>query len=242
MIKNKIKKLPAGFVSTIIWIIGLGLFIPFGIIILIGTIRSLTPAFDKFIKAGARFLVRCMFVRVKVEGLENFNRNETYLFMANHVNLLDILILYGYVPNAFRGVELEKHFSWLLYGIILRQIGAIPISHSNPRQALQSLIQAKEVLKSGISIVILPEGGRTLDGNFKPFKNGPFLLAKKAQADIVPVVMIDAYQIMRKGSKQIHPGKMKLRFGKVIPYNAIKNLEVSEVNATVHQTMVELMK
>ncbi len=181
-----------------------------------------------------------MFIRVETQGLENFDVNKTYLFMANHVNIFDILILYGFIPNYLVGVELEDHFQWPFYGPIIKQLGMIPISHKNPRQAYNSLQQAKSKLTQQISILILPEGGRTLTGKFKPFKRGAFLLAKEAQKDIVPVVMIGAFKINRKGRLLIRPGKMILRFGEVIPFNSLREMEVDQLKKSVHQKMLTL--
>lgn len=237
---NTIKTFFEWVVTIFIWIIGLGLFIPLAIIIIAGSFITRSRSFDKFIKAFARFMLRCMLVRVQIEESEKFDRQQVFIFMANHVNILDILILYGHIPNYVRGVELDKHFSWPLYGMVLRRMGHIPISHQNPRRAMQSLAAAQNAINNGTSIIILPEGGRTLDGNFRPFKRGSFLLAQQAGVDIIPVVMIDAYHVMRKGSLKIRPGRIILRFGKIISYPSIQKLEVDEIKALVHREMTQL--
>ncbi|MBN2089034.1 1-acyl-sn-glycerol-3-phosphate acyltransferase [candidate division KSB1 bacterium] len=223
-----------------IWMIGLGLFIPIAFIIILGSFLTNSRSFDKFIKACARLILRCMFVRVQIEELEKFDHQKVFIFIANHVNILDILILFGHIPNYVRGVELDKHFSWPLYGLVLRRMGHIPISHQNPRRAMQSITAAQNAINSGTSIIILPEGGRTLDGHFKPFKRGSFLLAKQAMVDIIPTVMINAFQVMRKGSLKIRPGKIVLRFGKIISYHSIQELEIDEIKTLVHSEMTRL--
>lgn len=238
---NKNIKLIFDWLVTIgIWAIGLGLFIPLAFIIILGSFITTSRTFDKFIKACARLILRCMFIRIQVETLDNFNHQKTYIFIANHVNILDILILFGYIPNFVRGVELDKHFSWPLYGLVLKRMGHIPISHNNPRRAMQSIALAQNALKNGTSIIILPEGGRTLDGHFKPFKRGPFLLAKQANVDIIPTVMINAFRVMRKGSLLIRPGKIILRFGQIISYESIQGLEIDKIKDLVHREMTRL--
>lgn len=228
------------FVSLMVWIIGLSLFIPFGISVYLGTFIFEPKRFSRYVKAGCRLVVRAMFIRVKLQGLERFSANGTYLFMANHVNIFDILILYGFIPNYLIGVELEDHFQWPFYGPIIRQLGMIPISHKNGRQAVKSLQAAKSRLDQQISILILPEGGRTMTGKFKPFKRGAFRLAREAQKDIVPVVMIGAFAIKRKGKLLIRPGKMILRFGEVLPFNSLREMEVDQLRDFVHQKMLDI--
>jgi 1-acyl-sn-glycerol-3-phosphate acyltransferase len=227
-------------VSLAAWTIGMAVFIPLGITVYLGAFFFEPKRFSRYVKASCRSVVRAMFIRVETQGLEHFEANKTYLFMANHVNILDILILYGFIPNYFIGVELEDHFHWLFYGPIIRQLGMIPISHQNGRQAYKSLQQAKAKLDQEISILILPEGGRTLTGKFKPFKRGAFILAQEAQKDIVPVVMIGAFDILRKGSLLICPGKLILRFGEVIPFYSLREKDVNQLKNEVQQTMLEL--
>jgi 1-acyl-sn-glycerol-3-phosphate acyltransferase len=185
-------------------------------------------------------ILRFLFIRVEIEGLNHFRMDQTYLFMSNHVNLFDPFVLYGYIPNFIRGVELDKHFEWIFYGRIIRRLGMISISHTNMPAALKSLNEAKRRINDGTSILILPEGGRTLDGKFKSFKRGAFHLAKAAGVDIVPLAMAGAYGINRKGSLLIRPGTIILRFGTPIPYQTIKTMESNELTAYVRLKMQDL--
>jgi 1-acyl-sn-glycerol-3-phosphate acyltransferase len=91
-----------------------------------------------------------------------------------------------------------------------------------------------------MSIIVLPEGHRTLDGNFRPFMRGVFLLAKEAGTAIMPMVMVGAFEINRKGSLLVRPGKMVLRFGEPISYEDIKDLKVGDIRNKVRDRMLEL--
>lgn len=236
-----IKSFATLLLSTLAWISGLSLFVTGGTILLILSFFFPPKRFDPLIKAACRMLIRFLFIRINVRGYQPALSQQTCLFMANHVNLFDVFVLYGYIPNYLIGVELDKHFTWPLYGPIIRRMGMIPISHTNGRSALQSLNQAKQALANAISILILPEGHRTRTGRLGPFKRGAFLLAKEAGADIVPVVMIGAYHINRKGSLLIRPGKMILQFGQVIPYRDIEKMASDEIALTVRQKMIALL-
>jgi 1-acyl-sn-glycerol-3-phosphate acyltransferase len=227
-------------VSVIAWISGLCVFIPFGLLILSVSLFIDPKKLDRFIKAGCRRIIQFLFIRIETEGLNHFQKDKTYLFISNHVNLFDPFILYGYIPNFIRGVELDKHFDWIFYGRIIRRMGMIPISHTNMQEALKSLNEAKQRIKDGTSIIILPEGGRTLDGKFKSFKRGAFHLAKETGVDIIPLVMVGAYQINRKGSLHIRPGKIILRFGYPIPHQAIKAMEIKEISDYIRSKMLDL--
>jgi 1-acyl-sn-glycerol-3-phosphate acyltransferase len=234
------KKVTERLVSFIVWTTGICAFVPIGLSILAATLFIDPKHIDGFIKAGCRCLLRFLFIHVEVEGLRNVQPNRTFLFVSNHVNLFDVFVLKGYIPGFVRGLELDIHFQWFFYGTIIRRLGTIPVSHTNARTALESLNRAKDELADGTSVVVLPEGHRTLDGKFGPFKRGAFLLARDAGVDIIPLVMVGAYRIKRKGSSLIRPGKMILRIGEPILYQDIKDLKINDIRIHVHDTMMEL--
>ncbi len=226
--------------STLAWTSGLVTFLLCGLIVLLLGLVIHPKKFDPLVKFFCRMIVRSVGIRVQVEGKEFVQPNMTYLFMSNHVNIFDVFIVFGYIPTYVRGVELEDHFSWPFYGRLIKRLGMIPISHKNPRSAMNSLKTAQQILSGGTSIVIFPEGGRTLDGQFKPFMRGTFLLAKQGGVDILPMVMIDSYSIKHKGSQLIRPGKMRLRFGPPIFFEQIKDKKTADISDHVRSVMLEL--
>ncbi len=237
-----LKRIVENLISAIAWICGFSAFLLVGILLLFMGIFINPRHFDGLIKAGCRFIMRMLFIRIRVEGRENVDPRRTYIFMCNHVNQFDGIVLYGYIANFARGVELDTHFKWFFWGWVLRRMEMIPISRTNARSAMNSLMQAKKALAGGASIMIMPEGTRTLTGKFGPFKKGPFLLAKEAGADIVPMVMIGAFEIKHKGSPLIRPGQMILRFGKPILYADTCELEANELKTLVHNKMLQLFE
>jgi len=235
------KKYAERLVAAAAWISGLSTFILLGSMVLLGGLVADPRHFNRFVKTSCRAIVRMSFIRVRVQGRNHVHKRRTYLFMSNHVNIFDVFILYGYIPNFCRAVELDQHFRWPLYGALIRRLGMIPISHTRGRAALQSLEKARAVLAAGDSILILPEGGRTLDGQLKPFKRGTFMLAKEAGADIVPMAMVGAFKINRKGSLMIRPGRVTLRFGEPIAYTRFKKKPVEEIRSMMQEKIGELL-
>ena len=182
-----------------------------------------------------------VFIRIKVNGIEKIDPNKTYIFMSNHVNIFDVFLLYSYIPNFARGVELDSHFKWPIWGQVITRFGNIPISQKNLQSAMQSLNKAEEAIQNGTSIIILPEGHRTKDGKLRPFMRGPFLLAKKAGADIVPTAMIGMYKIKRVTHWLVKPGTVKFVFGDVIPYESFKDLSTHGLKDLVKDKIQKLI-
>jgi 1-acyl-sn-glycerol-3-phosphate acyltransferase len=177
---------------------------------------------DPFIKMSLKFLFRILFVKVRSEGAEVVAKNETYLFMSNHQSLFDIPLLAAYIPTFVRGVEASSHFKWPVYGWAIRRLGNIPIDRKNFHASIKSFKITEDVLKKGRSIVILPEGHRTLDGNLGTFKKLPFHLAKRVHLPVIPVGLSGLFQLKHKGSWLIHPAAISIKFGKPVTQEEIR--------------------
>jgi 1-acyl-sn-glycerol-3-phosphate acyltransferase len=228
-------------VSIFLYAIGSITFFILGISVIICSYLFKPKQYDKFIKWLCRMFLRSFFIKVKVIGLEKIDPEKTYIFMSNHVNIFDVFLLYGYIPNLARGVELDSHFKWPLWGKVTTRFGNIPISQKHFQSALDSLNQAEHAIKNGTSIIILPEGHRTRDGKLLPFMRGPFLMAKKAKVDIVTAAMIGAFQIKRVKHWLVKPGMVKFVIGDIITHESFKDLSTHELKDLVRKKIQKLI-
>ncbi len=229
-------------VTVFLYIIALILFLFIGITVIILSYLFKPRTYDRFVKWLCRFFVRSLFIRVKTIGTENFDHNKAYLFVSNHVNIFDLFILNGYIPNFARGVEQDKHFDWPIWGKVTARFGNIPISQTQFKSALKSLEKAEQAVREGTSIIIMPEGHRTRDGELLPFMRGPFMLALKTKADIVPMAMVGAFAVKKVTHRTIRPGKIKVVFGETILYENIKNLSSKELRDLVKDKIQKLIE
>ena len=95
--------------------------------------------------------------------------------MPNHSSFLDVLLVFALIPQNFRSIAKEEFFSIPLMGLTVKSSGQIPLNRKSPRKGLQSIKQAAELLKRGVSIVVFPEGTRSPDGQIHEFKTTLFL-------------------------------------------------------------------
>ncbi len=228
-------------ISGLLWMIAAVSFFLLGITVIILTFLFKPRQYDKFVKWLCRMFLRSIFMKVKTSGAEEIDTKKTYIFMSNHVNIFDVFLLNGYIPNFARGVELDSHFSWPIWGQVTTRFGNIPISQKYYQSALESLTKAEVALKNGTSIIILPEGHRTKDGKLQVFMRGPFLLAQQASVDIVPMAMIGAFEIKRVKHWLIRPGTVKLVFGDVISAKAVENLSTKDLRDLVKEKIQNLI-
>jgi 1-acyl-sn-glycerol-3-phosphate acyltransferase len=173
------------------------------------------------IKKNLRFLFKLLFIKVNSEGSENVEPQKTYLFMCNHSSLFDIPLLEAYIPTFVRGVEALRQFKWPVYGWVIKRLGNIPIDRKNIHASIRSMKTTEQSLKGGMSIVILPEGHRTLDGNLGAFKRLPFHLAKQAGVPIFPIGISGLFQLKQKGSWLIRPRPVSIKFGEPMDVETI---------------------
>lgn len=135
--------------------------------------------------------------------------SRVYMFVQNHVNLLDHCTCYNATPHFKQGVELASHFEIPVYGWFMRQRGTIPVyrdaSLKDQHRGLAESI--REEVHKGHSILVFPEGTRTRDGRVGPFRSGLFRIAHALELPIVPVAVTGMFEVLRKGEPYIHPGK-----------------------------------
>jgi 1-acyl-sn-glycerol-3-phosphate acyltransferase len=149
-------------------------------------------------------------IKVKVKGIENLDLEKPCVFMCNHQSNFDIFVLFSALPAQFRWIAKAELFKIPLFGRAMRGAGYISIERKDRRKAIQSLREAADKIRSGVSVMIFPEGTRSLDGNIGEFKKGVFFLAHDAGVQIIPVVLNGTWSIMSKDSLAIRPGNVTL--------------------------------
>jgi len=216
-------------------------------IIFYGLASIAVSAFDKngsrmlrIARAWARSLLRIARVRVTVEGLEHIDPTVTYVFLANHLSYMDTPVLLSHIPVDFRFMAKKGLFQIPLLGTHLIQAGHIPVSLEDPRAALKTLSRAAGIIHEGrISVLIFPEGGRSIDGVLQPFKEGAAYTAIKAGVPIVPVALVGTREVLAMGSATFHAAPVTLRFGKPI---SVTGLTLRDREAVTEQARAEIVR
>jgi 1-acyl-sn-glycerol-3-phosphate acyltransferase len=173
-------------------------------------------ALHSLARAWSWLIVKTILSPVKVTGLEKIDTAKPYVYAVNHASALDIPILYVYLPFLFRIAFKSELLSYPVVGWHLKRSGQICIDQQNPSRSIGSIRAALKGLKAGLPLVIFPEGGRTPDGEVKPFLPGAFFLAIKAQVDVVPVALVGTFDLLPMNTYHIKCRPLELRVGKPI--------------------------
>jgi 1-acyl-sn-glycerol-3-phosphate acyltransferase len=158
----------------------------------------------------ARLILLICRIRVTVNGLSNIDPTQSYIFMCNHQSNFDIAVLLAHLPVQFRWLAKAELFRIPIFGRSMRAAGYISIDRFNRASAFDSIRAAAAKIKDGISVMIFPEGTRSLDGKIRPFKKGGFVMAVDAGVPIVPIVLHGTRAIMPKGRLWFQPGRVTM--------------------------------
>jgi 1-acyl-sn-glycerol-3-phosphate acyltransferase len=185
-------------------------------------------------RAWGRSILMGSGVRVSVTGIERIDTGRPYIFMSNHQSNFDIPVLLGHLPVQFRWLAKAELFRIPVFGRAMRGAGYISIDRADRAAAFDSLHQAAEKIRQGVSILIFPEGTRSLDGFLRTFKKGGFVLAIQAGVPIVPVVVRGTFDIMPKHRLLIRPRDVTVDVGAPIA--------VEGVNYASKETLMEAVR
>jgi 1-acyl-sn-glycerol-3-phosphate acyltransferase len=125
---------------------------------------------------------------VQLVGREKIRRDATYVMVANHQSLLDILVLFRVFAH-FKWVSKIENFRVPLIGWNMSLNRYIKLKRGDRTSVVRMMQECREALAAGNSIMMFPEGTRSPDGRLRAFKTGAFELAKSAGAPILPIVV-----------------------------------------------------
>lgn len=179
------------------------------------------------------------FWKLRLEGRKRIPWNRPVVLVANHRSLIDILALYK-LRRPFKWTSKDENFRLPFIGMVLSLTNSVRIKRESLRSGAQFLIQAEREIKKGSSILLFPEGTRSRTKQMRPFKEGAFLLAKKMDCGVIPIVHIGSERTFDRGS-WILKGKttIHIRVLDEIPAQEVKMMEVNVLMKLVREKMEE---
>lgn len=193
-----------------------------------------------FARGWSWMIMKTIFSPLKVTGLDKIDTSRPHVYAVNHASALDIPVLYVYLPFQFRIAFKKELLSYPIVGWHLRRSGQVCIDQQNPAGSIGSIRSALKSLKAGMPLVIYPEGGRTSDGEIKPFLPGAFFLAIKAQVDIVPVALVGTYELLPMNTYHIRCRPLEMRVGAPISTQGLTGHDMEALSEKVRRAVLDL--
>jgi 1-acyl-sn-glycerol-3-phosphate acyltransferase len=183
---------------------------------------------------------------VKVAGRKHIQKGKSYVFVANHQSAYDIFLIYGYLGAPIKWMMKKGLAKIPFVGHACRKAGFIFVDNSSAKAAQKSIAEAEiKIRKTGSSLVVFPEGGRTHDGHLQRFKRGAYQIASELHLPIIPITVNGSYKVMRMNSFNILPHKMEMIIHEAIepaPENADKEQLQLLANKTCNTIFTSLWK
>jgi 1-acyl-sn-glycerol-3-phosphate acyltransferase len=150
------------------------------------------PYFFKMARIWARTILFGMGFYYKIEQEQEFDDKQSYMLIANHTSMTDIMLMLATVRKPFVFVGKKELVKIPLFGFFYKRT-CILVDRSNSRSKHGVFERAQKRINQGLSICIFPEGGVNDDKNviLDPFKDGAFRLAIDHQLPIVPITFGD---------------------------------------------------
>lgn len=206
--------------------------------IVLGSISLVSTLFDRTgnfahtcARAWAWLILKTTGVKVKVRGLEHLEAGRSYVFAANHQSIYDIPIVFTSIPFQLRIVAKESLGRIPFMGWHLHRAGHLLVDRRNPGPDIVE--KMKRLVGESSSLIVFPEGTRSVDGTVGRFKKGSFLVAIDAKLPVVPVSITGSRHVMTKGRLMVCPGEVTLTVHPPIPTVDIDRSDVMAFAARV---------
>jgi 1-acyl-sn-glycerol-3-phosphate acyltransferase len=178
---------------------------------------------------------------VKIHGRERLYEAGPAVIVANHLSLLDILVLFR-LGSHFKWVSKQENFNVPLIGWNMTLCGYIPLRRGTARSAHAMMQKCREAIGGGSSIVMFPEGTRSATGRLRSFKSGAFEIAKRNGVPIQPIVLRGTGDALPKRGFVLqgrHP--ISIEILDPIPSSEVDRLEPDEMMERVRETIAEAL-
>lgn len=165
------------------------------------------------IRPWATMILKTAGVKLDVEGLEHLPDTPSVI-MFNHQSAFDIFVYMAVLPIEWKAIMKKEVGHMPFIGWVAKLLGHYFVARDGSSRDTKEVKKIVEKIRSGPSVMIAPEGTRSLDGKLLPFQKGGFLIAMMAGVPVVPMVITGGLKIKPRNSRWVQSGTMQV---KVLP-------------------------
>lgn len=175
-----------------------------------------------------------------IEGINNIPK-EPCVFVSNHQAIFDAFLLIANIDKPIGFIAKKEIKTYPLIGWWITQIHTVYIDRKNIREGMKAINEGVERLKKGYSMIIFPEGTRSLKSEMGEFKKGSMKLAVKANAPIVPLTIDGTYNVLEVGNK-VRGNAIKLIIHKPIYLENVSKEDKKNLTQILHDIIESGLK
>ena len=184
------------------------------------------PYFFFMARIWAKFILFGMGFYYKVESEQVVDENKSYMIVANHTSMADIMLMLAIIKNPFVFVGKQELARIPIFGFFYKRT-CILVDRSDSQSRMAVFAKAQKRIESGLSVCIFPEGGVPNDESIllDNFKEGAFRLAIEHQIPVLPISFGDNKQRFPYTFFAGSPGIMRVKIHKQVDTQGKTNVD-----------------
>ncbi len=176
---------------------------------------------------------------LRISGETITDPRRPYVVVCNHQSLADIPLISN-LPWEMKWMGKKELFDLPVIGWMMHLSADIFVDRKSARSGAQALIRAQNVLAQKCSVMIFPEGTRTLDGRVRPFADGAFHLAVRAGVAILPLVIEGSFNCIPKHSWKFgEPSEIRLKILPPVETAGLTTDDVPTLRERIRQMIID---
>ena len=192
----------------------------------------------KLARLWAKFILVGMGFSCKIAREQTLNPKASYMFVANHTSMIDIMLMLTVVQNPFVFVGKKELAKIPLFGFLYKRT-CILVDRNSAKSRQTVFLRAKRRLHQGLSICIFPEGGVPNESIvLDEFKDGAFRMAINQQIPIVPITFYDNKKRFSFTFFSGGPGQMRAKIHKLIATDKFRIEDTKNLKAGVRKLIL----
>lgn len=178
-------------------------------------------------------------MKTKASGLENLAKDEPVLYVANHLSLFDIIVLYPILKKPTGFIAKKEIGKVPILAQLMLFVHCVFLDRDDPRDGMRMIKKSVELINSGISIFLFPEGTRSKNGEMLDFKTGGFKIVEKTHCKIVPVRIDYEKEVFEDHIPKFYANKAHVTFMEPVDTEGLSKHEIKELAVQLHDQIKE---
>lgn len=164
------------------------------------------------------------------------------VFMGNHLGIFDIMTILGFLNRPLAFIAKKELARIPIISNLMKHVGCLFLDRQDVRQAALLFRQATEQVRGGLSMVIFPEGTRSLTTRVAEFKSGSMKLATKADVPIVPIAIQGTDKVYENNGHRIGPSHINLKVMTAIMPEEYQEMGTTQLAQKIHSLVADWQK
>lgn len=166
------------------------------------------------------------------------DKRRPYVVVANHESFVDILLI-SHLPIEMKWLSKETFFKFPLVGWMMQMAGDVRVVRGDRTSGAAAMKACHDRLSKRVSVMIFPEGTRSVDGSLGQFKDGAFRLAIESGAPILPLVVHGTRTALRKHDWRLGDSRAEVRVLQPIPTDEMTEADVPVLRERVRAVIAD---